>query len=172
MPLDNPPRGRYIVPALAQGLAALSLFSRTRVRLSAPEIAQELALPRTTVFRMLHTLEANGFIRREEDERHFRLGPAILGSGFAYLASLDFVEIAQPILQKLRERTGLSVHMAILDGPDIVYVQRFAAHTTVRSSVTIGTRFPAHATIMGRMLLLDMNESELRELFPDEPFER
>ncbi|MCC2096851.1 MAG: hypothetical protein KDJ29_08160, partial [Hyphomicrobiales bacterium] len=49
---------------------------------------------------------------------------------------------------------------------------RFAAHTTVRSSVTIGTRFPAHATIMGRMLLLDMNESELRELFPDEPFER
>ena len=172
MPLDSRPQGKYIVPALAQGLAALSLFSRNRIRLTAPEIAQELSLPRTTVFRMLHTLEAIGFVRREEDERHFRLGPAMLGSGFAYLASLDFVEVAQPILQKLRERTGLSVHMAIRDGQDIVYVSRFAAHTTVRSSVTIGTRFPAHATIMGRMLLMDMSESERCDLFPNEPFEK
>lgn len=166
------PRGKYIVPALSQGLAALSLFSRTRVRLTAPDISQELGLPRTTVFRMLHTLEAMGFVRREEDDRHFRLGPAMLGSGFAYLASLDFVEVAQPILQRLRDTLRMSVHMAIRDGQDIVYVSRYAAPTTVRSSVTIGTRFPSHATIMGRMLLLEMSESELRDLYPIEPLQK
>ncbi|MGE3245201.1 MAG: IclR family transcriptional regulator [Beijerinckiaceae bacterium] len=168
---DTIPQGKYVVPGLAQGLAVLALFSRTRVQLSAPQIARELDLPRTTVFRLLHTLQAMGFVRKEEDERYFRAGPAMLGSGFAYLASLDFVEVAQPILQRLRDRTGMSVHMAIRDGRDIVYVSRYAAHTTVRSSVTLGTRFPAHATIMGRMLLLDMNENDLRQLFPVEPLD-
>ena len=166
------PSGKYIVPALAQGLAALSMFSRNRVRLTAPDIAQELGLPRTSVFRMLHTLEAMGFVRREEDERHFRLGSALLGSGFAYLASLDFIETAQPVLQRLRDNLDMSVHMAIRDGADIVYVSRYAAQTTVRSSVTIGTRFPSHATIMGRMLLLDTSKAELHTLYPVEPLQK
>ncbi len=159
--------GRYIVPALAQGLAVLSLFSRTRVRVSAPEIVQELKLSRTTVFRILHTLLAAGYLCRDDDDRHYKLGPAILGSGFSYLASLDFVEVAQPLLQKLRDATGMSAHMAIRDGRDIVYVARYAAQTTIRSSVTIGTRFPVHATVMGRMMLLDMDKHELAQLFPE-----
>ncbi len=166
------PSGRYIVPALAQGLSVLSLFSRDKVRLTAPEISRELSLPRTTVFRIMQTLEAMGFICKEQDERHFRLGPAMLGRGFAYIASLDFVEVAQPVLARLRDQTGMSVHMAVRDGQDIVYVSRYAAQTTVRSSVTIGTRFPAHATIMGRMLLSDMDLAELRSLFPHEPLQK
>lgn len=166
------PQGKYIVPALAQGLAALSLFSRDRIRLTAPDISRELGLPRTTVFRMLHTLEAMNFVCKEDDERHYRLGPAMLGSGFAYLASLDFVEVAQPILAQLRDETGMSVHMAIRDDRDIVYVSRYAAHKTVRSSVTIGTRFPAHATLMGRMLLCDLDDGDLSGLFPVEPLEK
>lgn len=161
------PEGRYIVPALAQGLAALSLFSRDCKRLTAPQIAKELSLPRTTVFRMLHTLLATGFVVREDDERYYRLGPAILGSGFAYLASLDFVEVAQPVLNQLREQTGMSAHMAIRDGRDLVYVARYAADTTVRSSVNIGTRFPVHATLMGRMLICELTGEELNLLFGD-----
>lgn len=158
-------QGRYIVPALAQGLQVLSLFTRERTRLSAPEIAQELSLSRTTVFRLLHTLCAAGYMRKEGDERHYTPGPALLGSGFSYLASLDFVEVAQPVLQKLRDESGLSAHLAIRDGSEIVYVARYAAKTTVRSSVTIGTRFPVHATIMGRMMLLDASDDELDALF-------
>ncbi len=162
---DPRPEGRYIVPGLSQGLAALSLFSRKRTRITAPEIARELDLPRTTVFRILHTLQATGFVCREEDERHFRLGPAVLGAGFAFIASLDYVEVAQPVLQRLRDATGWSAHMAIRDGMDIVYVARYAAHATVRSSVNIGSRLPVHATVMGRALSWDMSADELRKLF-------
>jgi len=110
---------------------------------------------------------AAGYLRKEEDDRHYSPGPAMLGSGFSYLASLDYVEVAQPILQKLRDDTELSAHLAIRDGREIVYVARYAAKTTVRSSVTIGTRFPVHATVMGRMMLLDASDAELEALFPE-----
>ena len=70
-------------------------------------------------------------------------------------------------MQKLRDRTGLSAHLAVRDGREVVYVARVAALTTVASSVQIGTRFPAHATVMGRMLLIDLDDADLRALFPE-----
>lgn len=163
---------KYIVPALAQGLGILSLFGGERRSFTAPEIAKELALPRTTVFRLLQTLQSMDYLRCDENKRHFSLGPALLGRGFEYLASLDMVEVAQPILQELRDRTGLSTHMAVRDGREVVYVARFPARSTIASSVNIGTRFAVHATVMGRMTLLDMGDGELAELFHDEPLER
>lgn len=167
-----PPENKYIVPALAQGLDVLSLFGGEHRRFTAPEIAKKLALPRTTVFRLLQTLQSMDYLRCEPDKRTFSLGPALLGRGFEYLASLDMVEVAQPILQRLRERTGLSSHMAIRDGREIVYVSRFAARSTIASSVNIGTRFPVHATIMGRMMICEMSEAELAQLFRDQPLAR
>lgn len=161
------PRERYVVPALAHGLDVLSLFSRERPSLTAPDICAALGLPRATVFRILVTLERAGYVLRGADERTFRLGPGLLNRGFTYLASLDLSEIGLPALQRLRDRTGLSAHLAVRDGRDVVYVARVAAFSTVASNVQIGTRFPAHATIMGRMLLLDMSDDELRGLFPE-----
>jgi DNA-binding IclR family transcriptional regulator len=169
---DRIPEGKYVVPALAQGLAILSLFSRRRSTITPPEIAQELNLPRSTVFRLLHTLQMMGFVQKEDDERHFKLGPAVLSHGFEYLASLDIVEAAQPILQRLRDETGLSAHMAVRDGREIVYVARYPARTTISSTVNIGTRFPVHATVMGRMMICDFGDAQLRELFPGDPLPR
>ncbi len=163
------PEGKYVVPALAQGLSLLNLFSRETPTLTAPEIAAHLGLSRTTVFRLLHTLQLMGFVSREQDERTYKLGPALLNRGFAYLASMDLVESAQPILQRLRDETGMSAHLAVRDGQEIVYVARFAARTTVASSVQIGTRFPVHATVMGRMTICDFSDRELSALFPKEP---
>ena len=168
MNADAIPEGKYIVPALAQGLAVLALFSRERPMLTAPEIAQTLGLSRTTVFRLLHTLQSMGYVVRADEERRFKLGPALLGRGFNYLASLDIVEVSQPVLEQLRDATGMSAHMAVRDGRDVVYVARYAARTTVASSVHIGTRFPVHATVMGRMTICDFSDAELANLYPEE----
>jgi DNA-binding IclR family transcriptional regulator len=100
------------------------------------------------------------------------LGPALLRGGFAYLASLDLVEVAQPILQGLRDRTGLSSHMVIRDRHEVVYVMRFPGRGVISSGVTVGTRFPVHATTMGRMTLLDLDDRELGELFRGYTMER
>ena len=163
---------KYIVPALAQGLGILSLFSGAQRSFTAPEIAKKLSLPRTKVFRLLQTLLSMDYLRCEEDKRHFSLGPALLSRGFEYLASLDMVEVAQPILQRLRDATGLSSHMAIRDKREIVYVARFPARSTIASSVNIGTRFPVHATVMGRMTIFDMDDKDLAALFRDRPLQR
>lgn len=168
----NLTQSRYLVPALAQGLAILGLFGRDTPRLTAPEIAQKLDLPRATVFRLLHTLQHLGYLRRDADERHYALGPALLSRGFEYLASLDLVEVAQPVLQGLRDETGLSSHMAVRDGREIVYVLRFPARTTIASSVHVGTRFPVHATVMGRMMICEMSDKELSELLGSGPLPR
>jgi DNA-binding IclR family transcriptional regulator len=167
-----PSENRYIVPALAQGLGILSLFGGENRSFTAPEIARRLSLPRTKVFRLLQTLQAMDYVRCGEDKRHFTLGPALLRGGFEYLASLDMVEVAQPILQRLRDATGLSSHMAIRDKREIVYVARFPARSTIASSANIGTRFPVHATVMGRMTIFDMNDKELTALFRDRPLQR
>lgn len=167
-----PSENRYIVPALAQGLGILSLFGGEHRSFTAPEIAAKLSLPRTTVFRLLQTLQSMDYVRCERDKRHFSLGPALLNRGFEYLASLDMVEVAQPILQRLRDQTGLSSHMAIREGREIIYVSRFAARSTIASSVNIGTRFPVHATIMGRMTIFELGDKELAQLFRDQPLER
>jgi DNA-binding IclR family transcriptional regulator len=164
---DAPSKDKYIVPALMQGLSVLALFTRERPGLTAPEIAQELGLSRTTVFRILHTLQATGWIARRDEERVYRLGPAVLSRGFVYLASLDVVELARPALAALRDGTGLSTHMAVRDGREVVYVARYAATTTVNSSVQIGSRFPIHATVMGRMMICDWSDAELAALFPE-----
>ncbi len=169
---ETAPQGKYVVPALAQGLSILSLFSRDQLSLTAPEIAQKLSLSRTTVFRLLYTLQLMGYVRREDDERHYSLGPALLSRGFEYLASLDLVEVAQPVLQRLRDETGLSAHMAVRDGREIVYVLRFPARTTIASSVNIGTRFPVHGTVMGRMMICEFSDEDMNQLFPDEPLPR
>lgn len=163
-PEDKDP---YLVPALQHGLKILMLFSREQPLLGAPDIVRQLSLPRASAFRLLHTLEQMNFLVADGD-RKFRLGPAVLGLGFGYLVSDDLVDIAQPILRRLRDQTGLSSHMAVLDGKEVVYVIRHAARSTIASSVSVGTRFPVHATVMGRMLISDMTQAELRAMFPDE----
>ncbi len=109
---------RYAVPGLERGLNILRLFSRARRAISAPEMARELGIPRSTVFRLAQTLEAMGFLRRLDNGRDYALGPAVLSLGFEYLGSLDLVELANPVLARLRDQTGCSAHLAIRSGTD------------------------------------------------------
>jgi DNA-binding IclR family transcriptional regulator len=155
---------RYAVPALERGLKLLQLFDRERIELSAPEIVRELELPRATVFRLIQTLESMGFLERHG--ANVRLGPAVLRLGFEYLASLELTEIARPVVERLRDASGLSVQVMIRDAGEAVVVQRLAGPSVFDSAVSVGTRFPAYGTVFGRMLLADLPEEQLRALFP------
>jgi DNA-binding IclR family transcriptional regulator len=156
---------RYIVPALERGLKVLQLFSRDQVELSPPEIAKALKLPRTTVFRLTQTLEGLGFLERSGTA--FRLGPAVLRLGFEYLASLELTEIARPVVERLRDATHCASQLLIRDGREVVVVLKAASASMFASNVSVGTRFPAHATVLGRMLLCETPEAEIDRLFPE-----
>ena len=163
---------RYTVPALERGLRLLMEFSRHERTLAPPELARRLDLPRSTVFRMLNTLEELGFVERTDGGRSFRLGIAVLRLGFEYLSSLDLTELGTPILGRLRDKVGCACNLVVRDQRSIVYVAKVAPASWIASSVTVGTRLPAHATVFGRLLLSDMSLEQLRALYPEEHLER
>ena len=101
---DKAGRGRYNVPGLERGLRLLQLFDRSTTQLGAPDIAKALAVPRTTVFRIVQTLEHLGYLERS-DAGNYRLGPAVLRLGLEYVASLEITDIARPIVERLRDET-------------------------------------------------------------------
>jgi DNA-binding IclR family transcriptional regulator len=156
---------RYAVPALERGLKLLQMFDRQHTLIGAPDMARELALPRSTVFRITQTLERLGFLEREGNL--YRLGPAVLRLGFEYVAALPVTDLARPTLERLRDDTGYTAQLAIRDGHEVVLVLRILAPSAFASNIAVGTRMPAHATVLGRMFLSDLSEPELRALFPD-----
>jgi len=162
---------RYNVPALERGLRMLGEFSRENRTLSAPELARRFKLPRSTVFRLLSTLESMGFIEQTEGGRYYRLGMAVLRLGFEYLASLPLNELGLPLLERLSSESRYPCNLVVRDGRSIVYVAKVSPPSPFTSSVNVGTRLPAHATVLGRILLEDLSLPQLRELYPEEHLE-
>lgn len=159
---------KYTVPGLERGLRLLCEFSRHERSLSAPELARRLDVPRSTVFRLLATLERMGFVERNEGGRDYQLGMAVLRLGFEYLASLELTEIGRPLLERLREEIRYSTCLVVRDNRSIVYVAKSTMPEPFVSAVHVGTRLPAHATVLGRVLLQDTTLPQLRELYPEE----
>lgn len=167
---DNDNGGdKYLVPALERGLRMLGEFSRDTRTIGAPEFARRLGLPRSTVFRLLSTLESLGFVERSGND--YRLGVAVLRLGFEYIASLELTELGQPVLQRLCDDIRYPVNLVVRDGRFIVYVAKVSPPTPFASAVRVGTRLPAHATVLGRILLEDLTLPELRALYPEEHLE-
>mgnify|MGYP003627390472 CR=1 FL=1 len=155
----------YIVPALERGLLLLQAFSKDKPVQSLGVLAKELGLPRATTFRLANTLEHLGFLVREEETGEYRVGAAALKLGWTYLSGLELPDIAFPFLSNLRYRTGASVHMAVRDGHEIVYVSRLATNTALSSNIRLGSRLPAHGSSMGRAILQDLEEDDLIHLY-------
>ena len=135
-------------------------------------MARALRIPRSTVHRLVQVLVAQGFLQRTNGDRDYTLGPAVLTIGFEYLGSLDIVELARPVLTRLRDATGHSTHLCVLNKREIVYLSRYPGLSTTSSSIGVGTRLPAHATVIGRALLADLTPEELRKLYPANALER
>ena len=166
--------GNYIVPGLERGLKILAEFSPREPVLGAPELSKRLKIPRTTVFRLLQTLESLGFLERADKDRNYRLGVAVLRLGFEYLSSLELTDLGLPIIEALRTSTGLTSHILIRDGRDVVFVAKAQSQEPIFSSVkvNVGTRLPAHATTHGHVLMGDLSLDELRALYPEPVLER
>jgi DNA-binding IclR family transcriptional regulator len=159
------PDERYLVPALIRGLRILSTLSRENSKLTLSEVAASLGTTRSSAYRLLYTLEHLGFVEYDARSKNYALGPRVLALGYGYLASRDIIDVAMPHLIRLRDRTGWSAHLGELHGRDVVYVARVATRRSIASIVHVGTRLPAHATTMGRILLSSLSDQEIRELY-------
>jgi len=156
---------RYLVPALQRGMQLLGQFSRDERELTGAELSRRLDLPRASVFRLLQTLEQMGFVERVGDSASYKLGIAVLRLGFEYLASMELTEHGRPIIDALCGATGLSSHLVVRDGREVVFVAKSAGRSFMFNSIQIGARLPAHATVLGRVLLGGSSMDDLARLY-------
>ncbi|MGM0901210.1 MAG: IclR family transcriptional regulator [Bacillota bacterium] len=144
---------RYNANALVRGLEILKLFNEEQPTLSLVEIAKELGVSRTVPYRLLYTLQSLGYLHQDENTKRYNLTPKVLELGFAYLNSLKLPEITQPYLEELRDMTGSSCHLSILDDQEVVYIASAPIRGVSAINVNIGLRLPAHAIANGKLLL-------------------
>jgi IclR family pca regulon transcriptional regulator len=144
-------------------------FGPDRERLSLSEVARATGLTRAAARRFLLTLVKLGYVR--SDGREFSLRPKVLELGYAYLSGLALPEVAQPHLEELSAKLHESSSISVLDGHYIVYVARVATKRIMTVAISVGTRFPAYAASMGRVLLAGLSHEELERYLAEATFE-
>ena len=148
--------------SLARGIEVLSSFQNNSIGMRASNISKRTGLSRAVVSRCLYTLSKLGYVRRAEGG--YYLEPKILSLSQTYLTSNPLVSIAQEYLDQVKEETGESCSLAVLDGNDIVYIARSAAKRVMTVSLGIGSHLPAYCTSLGRVLVAALPLSDQREL--------
>jgi IclR family transcriptional regulator, pca regulon regulatory protein len=153
------------IEAIARGLDVIRVFGPGQPVMSLAAVAAASGLPRPTGRRILFTLEQLGFVRQVTGG--FELTPRVLDLGMSYVLSRGLWEIARPHMEELVARTHESSSIAQLDGSDIVYVARVAVPKIVALRVTIGTRFPALQTSLGKVLLAALAPGEAERMLAE-----
>ncbi|SDO93676.1 transcriptional regulator, IclR family [Arthrobacter sp. ok909] len=149
------------VQSLARGLAVIRAFDTEHPKMTLTEVAARTELTRATARRFLHTLVELGYVRT--DGKIFALTAKVLQLGYAYLSGLSLPQLAQPHLEELSLELGESTSAAVLEGTDIAYIARVSTRRIMTVGITVGTRFPAYATSMGRVLLAALPPAKLDE---------
>src|SRR6267378_4281753 len=154
---------REAMGGLGKGLAVIRAFTRDHAALSLSDIARSAGIPAATARRCLLTLEELGYVKR--NGRDFLLRPKVLELGAAYLESMNIEHLTRTHLEELARNTTDSAALCVLDGTDIVYVARTSVRTLLRLEAHVGSRFPAHATSTGRVLLAGLSAAGLETYF-------
>jgi IclR family pca regulon transcriptional regulator len=162
--LVRPSTARYFNEALARGLSILVQFNERDQWLSLSEIARRTSMNRVTALRMVATLQALGFLDRSEATRKYRPGVATLTLGYAALRSFGIRDLALPFLERLAKQTNETVNMGVLIGAEVLYLERLKRSELVTADIHVGSRLPAHATSIGKLLLAFLPEKGLDEL--------
>jgi DNA-binding IclR family transcriptional regulator len=134
--------------------------------------ATALGINRTTLLRLLHTLEAERFIERLPDGTGYRIGLGLVGLVAKSSYSKDLMQEAMPVLARLADNTGLSAHLGLLDGAEALYISRQAPDAPLASTIRTGHRIPAHATTLGRIILAYMPRAAVDALYASVPLAR
>src|SRR6478735_8990950 len=158
-----------LVPAVTRALDILELFLQGDGTLSAPEITRKLQLPRTTVHELLTTLAARAYLVPVPDQPgRYRLGVRTHQLGSRYAEQLDLAAEGRQVAREIAESCGETVHVAILEDLDVIYIAKVDSTHAVRMVSAAGRRLPAHCTSVGKMLLASLPEHELTARLPDD----
>ena len=151
----------YFVPGLHRGLRILEILGTAKAPMSLSEIARAMDLSRSSAFRVVYTLKQMEFLKDGEQKNTYTLGAKVLNLGFAYLSNQPITTIARPLLAQLRDTTGVSTHLSVLEGHNVLYLGSHQARSGFVSNMVTGTRVEAYATAIGWCLLSGKSHAEL-----------
>jgi IclR family KDG regulon transcriptional repressor len=158
-----------VVPAVIRALDILELFLG-RAELSAREVMDRLDLPRTTVHELLVTLVERSYLVTVPGQPvRYRLGLPVFELGAAFAGRLDLVREAQGVARDVAAACDEAVHVAVLDGADVIYLVKVDSTHPVRMVSGVGLRLPAHCTAVGKILLAGLRRAELDAVLTKDP---
>lgn len=161
---------KYKLQILSRAISVLFAFSAKEPRLSLDELAAKSGLNKTSLLRILRTLEIERFLMRSGD--HYRLGSRVLELGNVYLSTLSVHGVAQPFMSNLAESCNQTISLAILDAFEVVYIGIEQAQREVGIQGNIGARHPAHATALGKVMLAALSDKDLKQLLEGRELKR
>lgn len=155
------------VQSIERAIKILNCFSDKNPELKLTEIADMLDLNKSTIHGIIGTLKDGGLVDQNEENQKYRLGLDMINYAAQVLKSLNVREVAQPILRKLCDDVNETVHLGILDGTEIVYIDKVESNQSIRIFTTIGTRYHAYCTAIGKSILSDLTNEAILRLLPD-----
>jgi IclR family acetate operon transcriptional repressor len=164
-PGEDRPAG--LIGAVDNVLRLLAIFETQKV-IRVNEVSRDMGLSRSTVHRMLSTLHYHRFVEQDDLSRAYRPGPALVDIGLAVVRNMDIRATAHGVLVELAEETGETVHLGVLRGTEMVYLDSVESTQVVRTGSRVGWSLPAHATSSGKTILASLSETELKSLYPNE----
>jgi IclR family pca regulon transcriptional regulator len=159
---DARPANQYRIESLAKGLQVLRLFDENTTSLRLRDICDLTGIPMPTAFRIVSTLEEDGFLDRSADGV-LQPGVSVLTLGSAALRGSNLVQVSEKPLRHLAETTGETVNLGILVGDQVLYLARLRNADLVTANVQVGSTLPAIYTSMGKLLLAGLSPAELNE---------
>ncbi len=154
------------VPAATAALQVLRYLSGRTTPVPAVRIAQEVGLPRSTTYHLLHAMAEQAFVVHYPEDRSWGVGVAAWEVGQGYTRQEPLSRLARIPLARLVDSLGLSAHLAVLLGSDVVYLVEERAAGRARLVSDVGVRLPAHLTASGRAILAGLSPAQVRALYP------
>lgn len=154
------------VQSIDRAVLILECFSETKRELKLSEIANVLNLNKSTVHGIINTLKFHGFIDQDESTLKYRLGIRFMEFGDVVVNSMNIRNTAYPVIEDVCGKIEETVNLAILDGSDIIYIEKKECSNSIRISSRIGVRIPAYATAGGRIILSYMDKNKLACILP------
>lgn len=157
----------YPIESVDNALQLLLLF-REQSTLRVADASRTLGVAPSTAHRLISMLQYHGFVTQDPRTKAYRAGTALAEIGLAVVRAMDVREVARPVMEQLSSDLSETVHLAVLDRKEVLFLDSVESQHIVRVGSRVGMRLPAHLTALGKVLLAALPGDRLAELYPDE----